>query len=83
MLSERDFARIAGIVSKHTGIKLPASKPLMLEGRLRRRAGLAGFASLDEYCDYLFEEDGLKDEFQHVVDVVSEEPVDRVVYGIY
>ena len=50
-LSERDFARIAGIVSKHTGIKLPASKHLMLEGRLRRRAGLAGFASLDEYCD--------------------------------
>ena len=75
-LSERDFARIAGIVSKHTGIKLPASKHLMLEGRLRRRAGLAGFASLDEYCDYLFEEDGLKDEFQHVVDVATTNKTD-------
>lgn len=75
-LSERDFARIAGIVSKHTGIKLPASKHLMLEGRLRRRAGLAGFANLGEYCDYLFEEDGLQDEFQHVVDVATTNKTD-------
>lgn len=75
-LSERDFARIAGIISEHTGIKLPAAKHLMLEGRLRRRAGLAGFATIDDYCGYLFEEGGLKEEFQHVVDVATTNKTD-------
>ena len=75
-LSERDFARIAGIVSEHTGIKLPATKRLMLEGRLRRRAGKAGFATVGDYCGYLFEEGGLKKEFQHVVDVATTNKTD-------
>ncbi len=48
----------------------------MLEGRLRRRAGLAGFRTVGEYCDYLFEEGGLKDEFQHVVDVATTNKTD-------
>jgi len=75
-LSERDFTRIAGIVSKHTGIKLPATKKLMLEGRLRRRAALVGFATVGEYCDYLFDEGGLDKEFQHVVDVATTNKTD-------
>lgn len=75
-LSDRNFARIASIVSQHTGIKLPATKRVMLEGRLRRRAALAGFATVDEYCAYLFENGGMEREFQHVVDVVTTNKTD-------
>ncbi len=75
-LSERNFARIAGIVSAHTGIKLPSTKRVMLEGRLRRRAALAGFATVGEYCEYLFEKGGMEREFQHVVDVVTTNKTD-------
>ncbi len=75
-LSERDFMRIAGIVSEHTGIKLPATKRVMVEGRLRRRAWLAGFTTVGDYCDYLFEKGGMEREFQHVVDVVTTNKTD-------
>ena len=32
-----DFERLAALVNRETGIKLPPSKRLMIEGRLRKR----------------------------------------------
>ena len=37
-LSMRDFNRLAQFVNEYSGIKMPASKHTMLEGRLRAKA---------------------------------------------
>ena len=58
-LSAKNFRRLSGFVSSYSGIKMPPGKQTMLEGRLRRRLRSTGFASLDDYCTYLFDNDGL------------------------
>lgn len=70
-LSDADFNRIAVLIGDYTGIKLPPSKRLMVEGRLRRRVRAAGLANLTEYCGHLFEDDGLAGELIHVIDAVT------------
>lgn len=75
-LSAADFSRVAALVSDHTGIKLPAAKRVMVEGRLRRRASLCGFATVSDYCSHLFDSGGLDQEFQHLVDVVTTNKTD-------
>lgn len=75
-LSDADFSRIAGLVGAHTGIKLPAAKRLMVEGRLRKRMRGLGHSNLSEYCGFLFERNGLEREFVHVVDAVTTNKTD-------
>jgi len=43
----------------------------MIEGRLRKRVRALKLTSLSEYCDYLFEKDGLEAEEIHLIDVVT------------
>lgn len=75
-LSNADFARMAAVVIQHTGIKLPPGKKLMIEGRLRKRLRELQLNTFDEYCRYLFDGDGLKDELQHLTDAVTTNKTD-------
>jgi chemotaxis protein methyltransferase CheR len=50
---------------------MPASKITMVEGRLRRRVRATGLANLRQYCDYLFQQDGLATEAVQLIDVVT------------
>ncbi|WP_193175174.1 CheR family methyltransferase [Oricola nitratireducens] len=75
-LDDEAFARIAGIVNEHSGIKLPPTKRLMVEGRLRKRTQLSGCDSLADYCDYLFDRGGLEKEFGHLVDAITTNKTD-------
>ncbi len=75
-LSMRDFNRLAQFVNEYSGIKLPASKHTMLEGRLRRRLRATGIQTFDEYCRYVFEEGGMESEFVHLVDTVTTNKTD-------
>ncbi|HUI95541.1 MAG TPA: chemotaxis protein CheR, partial [Xanthobacteraceae bacterium] len=59
-LGERDFQRLARFIQQYSGIRMPASKITMLEGRLRARVRATGTASLAGYCRYLFDQDGLE-----------------------
>jgi chemotaxis protein methyltransferase CheR len=43
----------------------------MIEGRLRRRLRATGMADLKQYCDFLFEKDGLATEAIHLIDVMT------------
>jgi chemotaxis protein methyltransferase CheR len=43
----------------------------MLEGRLRRRLRALGMADVNDYCRFLFEEDGLADETIDLIDAVT------------
>ena len=70
-LSDKDFRRLAELIHSYSGIKMPAGKRTMLEGRLRRRVRATGAASLADYCRSLFEEDGLAAELVDLIDAVT------------
>lgn len=75
-LSKRNFDRLARFINNYSGIRMPPSKATMLEGRLRRRLRATGFASLDDYCRYLFEQDGIEEEAVHLIDVATTNKTD-------
>jgi chemotaxis protein methyltransferase CheR len=75
-LNDKDYARIACLVSDHTGIRLPPSKRTMVEGRLRKRVRVLGHAGFVEYCRYLFEHGGIDSEFVHLIDAVTTNKTD-------
>jgi chemotaxis protein methyltransferase CheR len=70
-LGPRDFARLARFIEEYCGIKMPASKKTMLEGRLRRRVRATGQPDLKQYCAFLFDKDGMEGEIIHLIDAVT------------
>jgi chemotaxis protein methyltransferase CheR len=75
-LRQSDFRRLAAFIEEYSGIKMPASKITMLEGRLRHRVRDTGAVSLAEYCRMLFEHDGLRTEAVHLIDAVTTNKTD-------
>jgi chemotaxis protein methyltransferase CheR len=70
-LSARNFQRLATFIQDYSGIKMPANKRTMLEGRLRRRMRATRIGDVNEYCRFLFDEDGLASETIHLIDAVT------------
>lgn len=75
-LTDKEYARIARLVSDYTGIKLPSAKRIMVEGRLRKRMRVLGYENLAGYCTYLFDRGGLEIEFVHLIDAVTTNKTD-------
>lgn len=75
-LSAQNFRRLSEFINGYSGIKMPASKLTMLEGRLRRRLRSTGIASLNDYCRHLFDEGGLDSEIVHLIDAVTTNKTD-------
>ncbi|MGY3605175.1 MULTISPECIES: CheR family methyltransferase [unclassified Bradyrhizobium] len=75
-LSDRQFRTIAELIEGQVGIKLPAGKRLMLEGRLHKRVRALNYSGLNEYVEHLFD-NGLPDnELTHLIDVVTTNKTD-------
>lgn len=75
-MSEKDFNRLSEFIQGELGIKMPASKRVMLESRLQKRIRALGLRSFSEYCDYLFTADGMANELVHMIDVVTTNKTD-------
>jgi chemotaxis protein methyltransferase CheR len=75
-LCEKDYALLAEMLSDYVGIRLPPTKRVMVEGRLRRRVRALGLPSLAEYCRLLAHDDILDSEFVHLVDAVTTNKTD-------
>jgi len=75
-LSARNYARLAGVINDVSGIKMPAAKQTMLEGRLRRRIAALGLPDLNAYCDYLFEDGDFETEVVYLIDVATTNKTD-------
>ncbi|ARC87535.1 protein-glutamate O-methyltransferase CheR [Rhodovulum sp. MB263] len=75
-IDDQSFARIAALVNRQTGIRLPPSKRTMVEARLRRRMRACGKPDLAAYCRFLFDEGGLDRETLHLIDVVTTNKTD-------
>jgi len=75
-LSDRHFRTIAKFIESQVGIKLPANKRLMLEGRLHKRVRALNYSDLNEYVDNLFQGDHFEHELTHLIDVVTTNKTD-------
>ena len=75
-LTDKEYARVARLVSDFAGIKLPAVKRIMVEGRLRKRMRALGHERLKDYCAFLFDGGGLETEFVHLIDAVTTNKTD-------
>ncbi|MEO3387234.1 protein-glutamate O-methyltransferase CheR [Mesorhizobium sp. CAU 1741] len=75
-LSKRNFERLSAFIYRYSGIKMPATKHTMLEGRLRRRLRATNILTFDAYCDYVFDHGGLETELVHLVDAVTTNKTD-------
>jgi chemotaxis protein methyltransferase CheR len=75
-LSDKDFQRLGEIISSECGIKMPDTKKIMLEARLRKRLRALGIESYCKYCDYLFSREGMENELSHMIDVVTTNKTD-------
>jgi len=75
-LKEEHFLKLARLIEDHSGIKLPAVKRTMVEGRLRKRVRHLGLSNLHEYGNAIFNEGRLNDEFIHLIDCVTTNKTD-------
>lgn len=75
-MSDTDFNKLSKLIYTNYGIKMPITKKVMLESRLRKRLKANEIESFKEYTDYLFSEKGIQNELVHMVDVVSTNKTD-------
>jgi chemotaxis protein methyltransferase CheR len=75
-LSDRHFRSISEFIEAQVGIKLPAGKRLMLEGRLQKRVRALNYSDLNEYVDQLFDGGKLDTELIHLIDCVTTNKTD-------
>ena len=75
-LSDRHFRSIAEFIEEQVGIKLPAGKRLMLEGRLHKRVRALNYSGLNEYVEHLFDGGQLDNELTHLIDCVTTNKTD-------
>jgi chemotaxis protein methyltransferase CheR len=75
-LAGRDFARLAALIHSETGIHLGSEKKTMLEGRLKKRLRELHIGTYREYCEYLFEREGQREEKVSFIDVVTTNKTD-------
>ncbi|HQS68733.1 MAG: chemotaxis protein CheR [Novosphingobium sp. 28-62-57] len=75
-ISPRNFKALAALITTKVGIKLPASKQTMLEGRLRRRIMVTGHASIDDYCADLLSGAAGAEELGNLINAVTTNKTD-------
>ncbi len=75
-MDTESFERISRFVTTEYGIKLPQSKKSMLESRLNKKVKSLGLHSYHEFVDYIFSEEGKREELFHVVDLITTNKTD-------
>lgn len=75
-MSDRDFHRLGEFIYGSCGIKMPDSKKVMLEARLRKRLRDLEIGSFAEYCDFIFSPGGSQNEIVHMIDLVTTNKTD-------
>ncbi|MGE5498148.1 MAG: CheR family methyltransferase [Syntrophothermus sp.] len=75
-LSANEFERLSKFIYMNCGIKMPPTKKIMLEARLRKRLKDLSLETFSSYCDYLFSKNGMENEMIHMIDVVTTNKTD-------
>ncbi|MCW3806415.1 CheR family methyltransferase [Plebeiibacterium marinum] len=75
-LSSKDFEAFSQFIYSEFGIKMPPVKRIMLQGRLLKRIRELNMNSYTEYKDYLFSNDGQREEIFNFLNVVTTNKTD-------
>lgn len=75
-IAVRTFKQLAELIHEQCGIRMPAAKQTMVEGRLRRRARALGYDRLEAYCGYVLGEGAQSDEIAHLINAVTTNKTD-------
>jgi chemotaxis protein methyltransferase CheR len=70
-MTDGEFELLSGFIRAHCGIKMSASKKIMLESRLQKRLRALGISSFREYCSILFHSPEGPFELVHMIDSVT------------
>ena len=54
-INDKDFRRLASLIERESGIKMPDHKKIMLQSRLKKRLYQLGMDNFKAYCDYVFD----------------------------
>jgi chemotaxis protein methyltransferase CheR len=76
MLSPRLFEKFSHFVTTQLGIKMPASKRTMLQSRLQKRLRQLRLRTFEEYYDFVFSEEGRRQELPHLLDTATTNKTD-------
>jgi chemotaxis protein methyltransferase CheR len=71
-----DFQKLSSFIHTRIGIKMPEAKKGMIEGRLRKRLRTLNLKTYRDYCDYLFTSEGMNQELQSFIDVITTNKTD-------
>jgi chemotaxis protein methyltransferase CheR len=63
-------------IQSHYGVKMPPEKKIFLETRLAKRLRLLNMNKYRDYLDYLFSDEGLVTELDHMVDLITTHKTD-------
>jgi len=75
-LSKNEFDKLSHFIHERSGIKMPPSKKIMMEARLKKRLRDLNINSYKEYCDFLFSKKNSQEEITHMVDVITTNKTD-------
>ncbi len=75
-MSKKLFAELSNFIYREVGINITPVKKVMLEGRLHKRLRKLGMFSFEEYCEYLFGEEGKSVELANMIDEVTTNKTD-------
>lgn len=70
------FERLSTYVTCEYGIKLPLAKKTMLESRLNKKVRTLGHANYKEFLDFIFSNEGQREELFHVIDLITTNKTD-------
>lgn len=75
-LSSSQFAQLASLVYKTTGIHMTTAKTVLLESRLNKRLRALKLPNFKSYINYLMSDEGMEKELVHMIDVVTTNKTD-------
>jgi chemotaxis protein methyltransferase CheR len=75
-MRDDDFHALAEVITAECGIKLPSSKKVMLESRVRKRLKDLHLESFEQYRRYFFGLPDREQELPHLIDVVTTNTTD-------
>ena len=76
VLTDADFKRLSSFIESELGIRMPATKRVMLESRLQKRLRKFGFDSYKAYVDFVFSAAGRDSELINMIDAVTTNKTD-------
>ena len=75
-ISKSDYVRLCDLIRAEAGINLGTEKQTMLEIRIKRRLKALSMDSYEQYCNYLFGNEGMVEEIGPLIDVVTTNKTD-------